>query len=171
MRGDASMQCRRCASCGELFRPRAQVPQQRYCSLAACQRERRRRWHRSKLEGDADYRANQLQAQRAWTGRHGDYWREYRARHPDYTDYNRLEQRRRDRGRRATRLAKMDASTPINPVPSGTYRLLAATGGDLAKMDAWTVKITLISKDYEPSGEAGAILQREDVIGAAGLPC
>jgi hypothetical protein len=65
----------------------------------------------------------------------------------------------------------MDASTPIHPVPSGTYRLLAEAGGDLAKMDAWTVKITLISRDYTPSGEAGAILQREDVIGAAGPPC
>jgi hypothetical protein len=65
----------------------------------------------------------------------------------------------------------MGASTPINPIPSGTYRLLAATGGDLAKKDAWTVKITVISKDYEPVGEADAILQREDVIGAAGPAC
>jgi hypothetical protein len=37
--------------------------------------------------------------------------REYRARHPDYTDHNRLEQRQRDRCRRVARLAKMDAST------------------------------------------------------------
>ena len=165
------MECRRCASCGQAFQPRAQVPQQRYCGKAACQRERRRRWHQSRLRGDGDYRANQAQAQQAWAGRHGDYWREYRAKHPDYTDRNRLEQRRRDRRRRVARLAKMDASPPIHPVPSGTYRLLAEAGGDLAKMDAWTVKITLISRDYTPSGEAGAILQREDVIGAAGPPC
>jgi hypothetical protein len=65
----------------------------------------------------------------------------------------------------------MDASTPISVVPSGTYRLLAATAGDLAKKDAWTVKITVISKGYEPDGEADAILQREDVIGAAGSAC
>jgi len=165
------MECRRCAACDRAFRPRAQVPHQRYCGLAACQRERRRRWQRSKLQTDADYRANQVLAQRGWADGHGDYWREYRARHPDYTDHNRLEQRRRDRHRRAARLAKMDASTPINVVPSGTYRLLAATGGDLAKKDAWTVKITVISKDYEPGGEADAILQREDVIGAAGSAC
>jgi hypothetical protein len=82
---------------------------------------------------------------------HGEYWREYRASHPDYTDRNRLEQRRRDRGRRAAGLAKMDASTPISVVPSGTYRLLAATAGDLAKKDAWTVKITVISKDTSPT--------------------
>ena len=131
------MECRRCAACDRAFRPRAQVPHQRYCALAACQRERRRRWQQSKLRSDADYRANQRQAQRAWADGHGDYWREYRARHPDYTDRNRLEQRRRDRGRRVARLAKMDASTPINGVPSGTYHLLAATGGDLAKKDVW----------------------------------
>ena len=108
------MECRRCAACDQAFRPRAQVPHQRYCALAACQRERRRRWQQSKLHSDADYRANQRQAQRAWADGHGEYWREYRASHPDYTDHNRLEQRRRDRGRRVARLAKMDASTPIN---------------------------------------------------------
>ena len=165
------MECRRCVACEQIFRPRAQVPHQRYCALAACQRERRRRWQQSKLRSDADYRDNQGQAQRAWADGHGEYWREYRASHPDYTDRNRVEQRRRDCGRRVTRLAKMDASTPISVVPSGTYRLLAATGGDLAKKDVWTVKITLISKDYEPGGEADAILQREDVIGAARPAC
>jgi hypothetical protein len=138
--------------------------------MAACQRERRRRWHQEKLRSDDDYRANQARARQAWAGRHGDYWREYRAAHPDYTERNRLEQRRRDGRRRATRLANMDASTPIHAVPSGTYRLLPETGDDLAKMDAWKVKITVISRDYAPGGEAGAILQREDVIGTAGPP-
>jgi hypothetical protein len=65
----------------------------------------------------------------------------------------------------------MDASTPINPIPSGTYRLMAATAGDLAKKDAWTVKITVISKDYTPGGQTDATLQREDVIGATGSAC
>jgi hypothetical protein len=164
------MECRRCASCGRSFRPRAQVPQQRYCGMAACQRERRRRWQQTRLRSDDDYRANQAQARQAWAGRHGDYRREYRARHPDYTERNRLEQRRRDRQRRVARLAKIDASTPLHAVPSGTYRLLPETAGDLARMDAWTVKITVISRDYASGGETGAILQREDVIGSTGLP-
>jgi hypothetical protein len=43
--------------------------------------------------------------------------------------------------------------------------------GDLAKKDAWTVRITVISTDYEADGAAGAILQREDVIGRAGPHC
>jgi hypothetical protein len=165
------MECRRCAACGQGFKPRAQVPQQRYCGMPGCQRERRRRWQHAKLRNDGDYRANQVQAQRAWAGRHEDYWREYRASHPEYTDHNRVEQRRRDRCRRSARLAKMDASAPVLPVPSGTYRLLAAAGGELAKMDAWTVKITVISRDYAPSGEGGVILQREDVIGTGEALC
>jgi len=77
------MECRRCAACDRAFRPRAQIPHQRYCALAACQRERRRRWQLSKLHSDVDYRANQRQAQRAWADGHGEYWREYRASHPD----------------------------------------------------------------------------------------
>ena len=165
------MECRRCASCDQAFRPRAQVPQQRYCGKAACQRERRRRWQQSRLQGDGDYRANQAQAQQAWAGGHGDYWREYRANHPEYTDRNRLEQRRRDR-RQACDASCKDGR--VNADSSGSFRDLPSggrAGGDLAKMDAWTVKITLISRDYTASGEAGAILQREDVIGAAGPPC
>jgi hypothetical protein len=165
------MECRRCAACDRAFRPHTQVPHQRYCALAACQRERRRRWQQSKLHADADYRANQRQAQRAWADGHGEYWREYRAKHPDYTDRNRLEQRRRDRARRSARLAKMDASRSIHAVSSGTYRLLPEGDEDLAKKDAWKVKITVISRDFELGGEADAILQREDVIGAAGPAC
>ena len=165
------MERRRCAACEQAFRPRTQSPGQLYCGQAACQRERRRRWQRSKRQRDEDYRANQSQAQRVWAADHRDYWRKWRAAHPEYTERNRVAQRRRDGERQASRLAKMDASTPINGVPSGTYHLLAATGGDLAKKDAWTVKITVISKDYALGGEADAILQREDVIGAVGSAC
>jgi hypothetical protein len=82
-----------------------------------------------------------------------------------------LAQRRRDGERRASRLAKMDASPPISPVTSGTYRLVPWTGGDLAKKDAWTVELTVISTRYATTGDAGPILQREDVIGTGGPPC
>src|SRR6202047_3873761 len=58
------MEIRRCAAGGHAFRPRPQVPNQRYCSAAACQRERRRRWQREKRESDADYCENQARAQR-----------------------------------------------------------------------------------------------------------
>ena len=162
------MECRRCAACDQAFRPRAQSPDQRYCGLAACQRERRRRWQRSKRHSDADYRANQRRRSgsgplvMAITGANGEPSRLHRSQPPGAAS---------TRGdRQVSRLAKMDASTPINPVASGTYRLVPATGGDLAKKDAWTVKITVISTVCD-HGEADTILQREDVIGTAGPPC
>ncbi|MHB1799509.1 MAG: hypothetical protein ACYCUI_14610 [Vulcanimicrobiaceae bacterium] len=165
------MERRRCAACKQAFRPRAQCRGQLYCGQAACQRERRRRWHRTKRQQDEDYRANQSQAQRIWAADHRDYWRKWRAAHPEYTERNRLAQRRRDGERRASRLAKIAASAPISPVTSGTYRLVPWTGGDLAKRAAWTVELTVISTRYATTGDAGAILQREDVIGIGGPPC
>lgn len=73
---------RLCLACGNPFHPLLRVPNQRYCSAAACQRERRRRWQRRRLRVDADYRDNQARAQSNWRARHPDYWRQYRATHP-----------------------------------------------------------------------------------------
>lgn len=139
------MQSRRCAACGQAFWPRPQVPQQCYCAKAPCQRERRRRWQQAKRESDPDYHDNQVRAQQAWCERHPEYWREYRCAHAQYAERNRVQQRRRDEWRRERGLAKMDVWTRDFPVPSGTYRLAPAAAGDLAKRDAWTVKITLLS--------------------------
>jgi len=140
------MQRRQCEACGQLFEPRAQVPDQRYCGEAACQRERRRHWQQTKRRGDADYRDNQRRAQQTWLERHRDYWREYRRTHPQYEERNRTQQRRRDRTRPEGDLAKMYASTTVSPVPSGTYRLTPVRPNNLAKMYACTVEISLLSE-------------------------
>jgi hypothetical protein len=160
---------RRCAACGRVFRRRSQVREQRYCGSPACRRERRRRWQSRKRRSDADYRHNQALAQRAWAAAHADYWRNYRLTHPEYGERNRVQQRQRDR-RRAATLGKMAPSEPIWPVESGLYRMAPATEPDLAKMAAWTVKITVLSKGYGSVAGAGRILQREDSIGSRGPP-
>jgi len=164
---------RRCESCGRGFRPCPQTPGQRYCGEPECQRERRRRRQREKRRSDPDYRDNQRRAQRAWAARHGGYWREWRGRNREYCERNRAGQQERDRRRRAAgTLAKMHPSLPDLPVPSGTYRLVPAgarTGDEvLAKMDAWTVKIDVITAPYANPGVARGGLQREDVIGGGG---
>ena len=148
------MDSRRCEACGQAFRPRSQVSQQCYCAAEACQRERRRRWQVAKRQSDPDYHDKQVRAQRAWRERHPDYWREYRRTHPQYAQRNRSQQHERDGRRCERRLAKMDASAPVFPVPSGTYRLAPAAAGDLAKMDAWMVEITLLSSHCARSGES-----------------
>ena len=85
---------------------------------------------------DPDYQVNQRDAQRAWQHRHPDYWRQYRLRRAAYRERNRLLQTHRDHKRRATPLAKMDASFPIIFVKPGIYHLIPAVGEHLAKMDA-----------------------------------
>jgi hypothetical protein len=139
------MESNPCAACGQPFRAPPQAPAQRFCSSAACQRERRRQWQRTRRREDPEYRDNQAQAQRAWVERNPDYWRKYRQHNPMYERENRAKQQVRDAKRRERVLAKMDASTPDSPVPSGTYWLRPVGSEDLAKMDAWTVEIRLVS--------------------------
>ena len=146
------MQSKQCAGCCKPFHLRAQTPKQCFCASPACQRERRRRWQFTRRQSDPEYHDNQSRAQRAWGERHPEYWRAYRLAHPEYGERNRALQRERDARRRERRLAKMDVSTGDSPVPSGAYRLRAATREDLAKMDAWMVRITVVSKHYEPTG-------------------
>lgn len=146
------MESKQCAGCGKLFHPRPQSPKQTYCAASACQGERRRRWQAARLRSDPDYRCNQARAQDAWAAKHPDYWREYRRSHAEYSERNRQLQHERDARRQERELAKMDACTRETPVPSGIYRLSPATPGDLAKMDAWMVRITEISRVYAPSG-------------------
>ena len=81
----------------QAFRPRSQVPEQSYCSAAACQRERRRRWQRAKR------RAMPIIART----RHGHSVRgrkaiattgaTYRRTHPQYCESNRDAGRQRQR--------------------------------------------------------------------------
>jgi len=144
------MESRQCAACGKTFRPRSQVPQQCYCAAPACQRERRRRWQFAKRESDPDYQDNQLRAQRAWRKRNPDYWREYRLTHPQYRERNLTQQRERNDRRREGLIAKMIVSTPVFPMPSGIYQISQAPPTGIAKMDAWTVQITLLPAPYDP---------------------
>jgi hypothetical protein len=146
------MEKRRCAACGEAFRPCPRVRDQTYCGKEECRRARRRRWQRAKRGEDADYRDNQVRAQRAWSGENRSYWRAYRSEHPQYEQENReaTKQRQRDRRQRAAgkkRFAKMDSIRGVSSVSSGTYRLVPQDEEEFAKMDSILVKITLLSKE------------------------
>jgi hypothetical protein len=147
------MEERRCAACGEAFRPCPRVRDQKYCGEQECRRTRRRRWQRAKRRDDGDYRDNQARAQRGWAQENSAYWRAYRLGHPDYAqaDRERAKQQQRDRRRRgaagASEFAKMDSIGGFSSVPSGTYRLVPLEEEKFAKMDSITVKITLLSKE------------------------
>jgi hypothetical protein len=141
---------RRCIACGCAFQLRPQVPSQRFCSAAECQRERRRRWQRQHLRCDADYRDNQARAQAKWRGRHPDYWRQYRETHPAYRERNCAMQRERNARRSSSPVANMDASPPLHPFASAFYILRRAVETGIAKMNACTVHIAVLSAPNGP---------------------
>ncbi|MCP4286741.1 MAG: hypothetical protein GY792_20225, partial [Gammaproteobacteria bacterium] len=64
------MEKKRCAACRKHFHPRPQSPDQKFCSAAQCQRERKRRWQKARRAADPDYRDNDVQANRDWRSRH-----------------------------------------------------------------------------------------------------
>ena len=143
------MEGRRCAACGEAFRPCPRVRDQKYCGEEECRRARRRRWQRTRRQGDADYRDNQARAQRAWARENSAYWQVCRSEHPQYAEENRQRTKRRKRDRwqcRARGFAKMDSIGTFSTVPSGTYLLVPRDEEKFAKMDSIMVEITLLSK-------------------------
>lgn len=143
------MESKQCSACGQIFQPRPQVPDQSYCSLPICQRERRRKWQKIKLQFDSDYQDNQARAQQAWSQRNPEYWREYRKSHPKYAERNRVLQHERNKKPTADKIANMDLSDRLSLLPSGIYNLSLVTDDGIAKMDVWTVEITVHSCQYK----------------------
>jgi hypothetical protein len=140
-----SMEKKQCVACNQSFQPRPQVPDQSYCSAPECQRERRKQWHRQKLQTDPDYLHNQARAQKAWMRRNPDYWRKYRESHPEYVERNRVRQKQRNAKATGHSIAKMDVSVQETQLASGIYELRLVTNAGIAKMDVWTVEITVQS--------------------------
>jgi hypothetical protein len=139
----------RCACCKKRFTLDRYHPHQEYCGKEVCQRCRRSKWQREKLKTDADYRANQADAQARWRASHGDYWKKYRASHPGYVERNRvLQGRRREvikpRDEQHPFVAKMDVAISQPSVKSGRYRLEPVESGDVANMDVVIVQLSVI---------------------------
>lgn len=138
------MEAKRCLACNKEFKARPQVSQQAYCSAPECQRERRRLWQLNKRQTDPDYLENQMRAQHSWCASHPNYWKDYRARNPEYADKNRIQQRKRNRSKKET-IAKMDVTDQVLSLPSGIYCLSPFSDSEVAKMAAFIVEIRVIS--------------------------
>lgn len=143
----------RCAHCGARFTPAPQVPNQVYCSKTNCQKERRRQWHKSKLQTDPDYRSNQSRAQKAWADRNPDYWRNRRQGRSDYENPMASEQDLSD-AESGNPSIKMDALASPQTLPTalqnGVFRLKILAEPDGIKMDSWIVELSNIHATYEP---------------------
>ena len=135
-----------CLGCGATFVRDARHKNQNYCSKKQCQRKRKSLWQKQKMQDDPDYRLNQKQSWAKWAREHPGYWKEYRKKHPDKAQRNRLLQklRRKKRKDQPVEIAKMDASKPGKIVPSGQFYLVPS----VAKMDALKVDLYFISSGY-----------------------
>lgn len=143
----------RCAHCGVRFTPAPQVPNQAYCSKPVCQKERRRQWQKSKLQSDPDYRDNQSRAQKAWTDRNPDYWRQHRQNSPDYGNPLPGEQAS-DALEPGNQSVKMDSLNPSQTLrkalQDGVFRLTVLAEPDGVKMDSWIVELSSIHAVSSP---------------------
>lgn len=87
-----------CRHCRESFEPEPRAAKvQRYCRKKKCQQARRRRKYRRWI-GQPENAAAHREALKAWAKDYPDYWRRYRATHPDYV--------REDNQRRAESVRK-----------------------------------------------------------------
>jgi len=136
------MPIKSCANCGSPCQPVPQVPDQRYCSQAACQRARRQRWYQKKLECDPDYRDNKRRVQRKWMDQNPNYWRQYRIGNPEYADKNRRRQRVKVDLPTSSVLAKIDASGWPQTLKAGIYRITPVHSKGAGKNGAWIVEIS-----------------------------
>lgn len=135
---------RLCAACGMQFVPRPQIHNQLFCSNPQCQRERRRRRQAEKRANSPGQRANDAQYYRDWVIKNPDYWKRYRANHPEYAERNRIQQRQRNKDRKNADIAK-DNVWPAQPFIGGLYQLSHVTRHKIANEDLWIVEITVLS--------------------------
>ena len=118
---------KRCKSCRCFFTLTKRNSDQKYCSRSECQKARKRRWQKKKLQGDETYRLNQKDAQRRWSEKTPDYWKNYRKNNPDYTLTNREKQLHRNRCRRATQsISREFARWTRYQIKTMTYQVFMA---------------------------------------------
>lgn len=138
-----------CGQCGGYFIPNPRQKHPRYCREKACQLARKAAWQREKMIRDPVYRANQKQSQADWQSRNADYWKRYRAAHPEQADRNRDLQQVRNKHRYSQGVDKMDVSViaKMDASRSGKSSAGAWLSGSfwlvpvIAKMDA--IKVIL----------------------------
>lgn len=142
-----------CVHCGARFIPAPQVPNQAYCSKANCQKERRRQWQKNKLLSDPDYRDNQSRAQKAWTEKNPDYWRQYRQ---GGLDYGKPQPSEQDTSALEPQNSpvKMDSLTPHQisrtALQDGIFRLKVLSKPNGVKMGVWIVELSIIHAGSRP---------------------
>ena len=136
-----------CCNCGVVFESSVRHKNQCYCPKPACRRARKAAWKRYKMHSDPDYKFNQTLSNKKWAKAHPGYWKDYRRRHPEKAERNRILQSIRNRRCRKKKdeqsglnpglIAKVDTSIVNKFRVVGQYWLVPV----IAKVDALKVNI------------------------------
>ncbi len=108
-----------CAHCRQPFSRYRNRKNQDYCSKKECQRVRKAKWKREKIEKDAVFKTYNQQTNEDWHAKTPGYWKDYRKRNPEKTERNRILQRVRNQKRKKKaekKIAKMGTPKVIAKV-------------------------------------------------------
>jgi hypothetical protein len=108
-------------------------------------------WQKNKLKTDPDYRKSQAEAQALWKTTNPEYWKNYRATHPEYVTHNRImQQQRRSKGntpvfaKQQPDVVNMDFASLQQLLLSGNYKLTIEDIIFVVKMYLATVQVAVL---------------------------
>jgi len=137
------MDTRHCRYCGQQFLPSRSHPQQAVCCQPACQQRRRADNRKQKLLADPEYRQVCRDSARKWRAEHPDYWRNYRATHPQSVERNRTSQQQRDQCQRLLDLANNNWALDLKSLVAGVW-LLGPAAQDLANNNLAAAQVFIL---------------------------
>jgi len=105
-----------CRYCNKSFTRSPYHPKQEVCLSEACQRRRKREYHRKKIANDAIYRQTCADSRKNWRENNPDYQRQYRLKHDAGCERNRQKQRERNRKRRLSVIVKNNLAIDVKPL-------------------------------------------------------
>ena len=150
------MNFHRCRCCQQVFQLSRYHPHQLVCSQSDCQTQRRREYHRRKLDTDAEYQQVCRDSQEKWRRRNPDYPRQYLQSHLESVERNRLGQRLRDRQRHLQNLAKNNLAFDLNHSVAEVW-LLGPQAENLAKNNlAFSQVLILPAVPFSSAPAAGS---------------
>jgi hypothetical protein len=102
-----------CRYCNKPFTQSPYHPSQEVCTSEACQRRRKREYHRKKLADDPTYRQTCADSRKNWRDNNPDYQRQYRRNNAATVERNRQKQQERNRKRRLSMIVKNNLAIDV----------------------------------------------------------
>lgn len=149
------MNDRRCRYCQQLFQPSRFRPHQFVCSRSECQRQRRRDYHRRKVETDPEYAQAVRDSRQKWRDAHPHYQKNYWQTHPAAAQRNRERQQQRDQKRRVQKLVKNNSALNLKRSPAQVW-LVGPAAHDLVKNNLAPANLLIFQLLESRSAAGGA---------------